>query len=49
MTLGVMFLLLGASMVPIGLLDHRQLVRLMKEVRGPQPVRVEIRTGDKIT
>ena len=33
MTLGVMFLLLGASMVPIGLLDHLLLVKLMKEAR----------------
>ena len=33
MTLGVMFILLGVSMVPIGLLDHLLLVKLMKEVR----------------
>jgi hypothetical protein len=41
MTLGVTFLLLGASMVPIGLLDHLQLVRLVKEVREQQPAGVE--------
>ena len=35
MTLGVLFLLLGASMVPIGLLDHLLLVKLMKEARSP--------------
>lgn len=35
-TLGVRFLLLGASMVPIGLLDHLLLVRLIKEVRESQ-------------
>lgn len=35
MTLGVMFLLLGASMVPIGLLDHLLLVKLMKQARTP--------------
>jgi hypothetical protein len=37
MTLGTLFLLLGASMVPIGLLDHLQLVRLVKDVRESQP------------
>ena len=42
MTLGVIYLLLGASMVPIGLLDHLLLVRLVKEVREPQPASVEI-------
>jgi hypothetical protein len=36
MTLSVMFLLLGASMVPIGLLDHHLLVTLMKDAREPQ-------------
>ena len=40
MTLGVMFFLLGASMVPIGLLDHLLLVKLMKEVREPELHRV---------
>lgn len=43
MTLGVIFLLLGASMVPIGLLDHFLLVRLVKEVREPQLEKVEDR------
>ena len=36
MTLAAIFLLLGASMVPIGVLDHLLLVRLMKEVRESQ-------------
>ena len=36
MTLAMISLLLGASMVPIGLLDHLLLVKLMKEVREPQ-------------
>jgi hypothetical protein len=35
MTLGVMFLLIGASMVPIGVLDHLLLVKLMKQARAP--------------
>lgn len=37
MTVSMLFLLLGASMVPIGLLDHLLLVRLMKEARELQP------------
>ena len=37
MTVGVLFLLVGASMVPIGLLDHLLLVKLMKEGRESQP------------
>ena len=35
-TLGAMFLAVGISMVPIGLLDHFLLVRLVKESREPQ-------------
>ena len=38
MTLGVMFPLLGGSMVAIGLLDHFLLVKLMKEARESQAV-----------
>jgi|SRR5687768_2902656 len=34
-TLGAMFLAVGISMVPIGLLDHFLLVRLVKESREP--------------
>jgi len=37
MTVGVIFMLLGASMVVIGLLDHLLLVKLMKEARESQP------------
>lgn len=33
LTLGVLFLTVGVSMVPVGLLDHLLLVRLMKDVR----------------
>jgi hypothetical protein len=33
MTLAVLFVLVGVSMVPIGVLDHLLLVRLLKEVR----------------
>jgi len=36
MTLAVMFLLVGASMVPIGVLDHLLLVKLMREARECQ-------------
>jgi len=36
LTLGVMFFLLGSSMVPIGLLDHLLLVKLVKDARAPQ-------------
>ena len=35
-TLGAMFLAVGISMVPIGLLDHFMLVRLVKESREAQ-------------
>ena len=35
-TLGAMFLAVGISMVPIGLLDHFMLVRLVKESRDSQ-------------
>ena len=35
-TLGAMFLAVGISMVPIGLLDHFLLVRLVNESREPQ-------------
>ena len=38
MTLSVMFILLGSSMIPIGLLDHLLLVKLIKEVRTPETV-----------
>jgi hypothetical protein len=34
-TLTTLFLVLGATLVPIGLLDHLLLVKLMKEVRQP--------------
>jgi hypothetical protein len=46
MTLAMVFLLLGASMVPIGLLDHLLLVRLVKEVREPQEASVASQPGD---
>ena len=36
LTLGTMFLLIGASLVPIGILDHLLLVKLMREVRESQ-------------
>jgi len=36
LTLGVMFVLLGSSMVPIGLLDHLLLVKLVKDAQQPQ-------------
>jgi uncharacterized iron-regulated membrane protein len=36
LTLGVMFPLLGGSMVAVGLLDHLLLVKLMKEARESQ-------------
>ncbi len=35
-TVGAMFIAVGVSMVPIGLLDHVMLVRLVKEAREPQ-------------
>jgi hypothetical protein len=38
LTLVVMFLLVGASMVAIGLLDHLLLVKLMREAREPDAV-----------
>jgi uncharacterized membrane protein HdeD (DUF308 family) len=38
MTVGVLFLLVGASMVPIGLLDHLLLMKLMKESREARAV-----------
>jgi hypothetical protein len=38
LTIGVIMLLLGASMVAIGLLDHALLVKLMKEARDSQAV-----------
>jgi hypothetical protein len=45
MTLAMIFLLLGASMVPIGLLDHLLLVRLVREVREPLAASVESNTS----
>jgi hypothetical protein len=36
LTLGTMFLLIGASLVPIGLLDHLLLIKLMREARESQ-------------
>ena len=36
LTLSVMFLTLGASLVPIGVLDHMLLVKMMKEARVPE-------------
>jgi hypothetical protein len=36
LTLPVLFLTIGASFVPIGMLDHMLLVKLMKEVRAPE-------------
>ena len=45
MTLGVMFLLLGTSMVPIGVLDHLLLVKLMKEAREPEAVSAASQPG----
>jgi len=45
MTLGTMFLLLGTSMVPIGLLDHLLLVKLMKEARAPEAASAASRIG----
>jgi hypothetical protein len=37
MTLPTIFILLGVSMVPVGILDHLLLVRLVKEARELQP------------
>jgi hypothetical protein len=37
-TVGAMFIAVGVSMVPIGLLDHLMLVRLVKEARESQSV-----------
>ena len=37
LTLAVMFLTIGAAFVPIGMLDHMLLVKLMKEARAPEP------------
>jgi hypothetical protein len=45
MTVATLFLLLGASMVPIGLLDHLLLVKLVKEVREPQAASVDRHTS----
>jgi hypothetical protein len=39
LTLGTLFLAVGASFVPVGLLDHLLLVRLMKETSAAQPER----------
>ena len=36
LTLAVLFLTIGASFVPIGILDHMLLVKLMKEARAPE-------------
>ena len=36
LTLAVLFLTIGAAFVPIGLLDHMLLVKLMKEARVPE-------------
>lgn len=36
LTLGVLFLTVGVSMVAVGVLDHLLLVKLMKEVRQPE-------------
>ena len=36
LTLAILFLTLGASFVPIGLLDHMLLVKLMREARAPE-------------
>lgn len=45
LTLGVMFPLLGGSMVSIGLLDHVLLVKLMKEARDSQAMTAPSPTG----
>jgi hypothetical protein len=47
MTLGVMFLLLGASMLVIGLLDHLLLVKLMKEARESQRLAASALSGER--
>jgi hypothetical protein len=36
LTLALLFLTIGVSFVPIGMLDHMLLARLMKEARGPE-------------
>ena len=36
LTLAVIFLTMGAAFVPIGMLDHMLLVKLMKEARAPE-------------
>jgi len=45
MTIAVIMLLLGASMVAIGLLDHLLLVKLMKEARTPEAASEPSRPG----
>jgi hypothetical protein len=36
LTLAVLFVTIGASFLPIGMLDHMLLVKLMKEARAPE-------------
>ena len=48
LTLGVMFLLLSASMVPISLLDHLLLLKLMKEARKSAAATAASQSGDRI-
>lgn len=45
LTLGTLFVLLGLSFVPVGLLDHLLLVRLMKEARQAQLAHAEHALG----
>jgi hypothetical protein len=45
MTLVTIFLLLGTSLVPIGVLDHLQLVKLMREAREPEAATAASRPG----
>ena len=48
MTIAVIMLLLGTSMVAIGLLDHLLLVKLMKEARESQAVTAASQSGDPV-
>jgi hypothetical protein len=45
LTLAAMFFAIGTSMVPIGLLDHRLLVRLIQEARSPEAAAAADRPG----
>ncbi len=45
LTLGVLFIAVGGSMVAVGVLDHLLLVKLVKEVRQPEAANATSRPG----